>query len=296
MYATDFGTLPPPMELQGDATWHVVDAAVAWCTAAGDHDLVAELLFTQLLLRRRLSAYGVVAWHRSRDVWDALGFLPSPSLSAETFASLQGVAEQCQYAHNSMYHTVLVGGLVCAALLGAPVTAPDAEPGTGPYEEPTSVNRAVEGAVAHLVRLLGVSPLVAREVIALVEWTADDARVHALAQGWQADHVGAAAPTRMAIDASIILAAQGYDLPQLAAALRHAARTGTATPTVLAGADFLGRQMLVEGAIGAGWLEQGPEPPVGSDTALAAAGATAALANCLGELGIHLSRREEALG
>jgi hypothetical protein len=128
MYATDFGAHAVPPELRGAPLWDTIDAAVAWCTAAGDHDLLTELLFAQLLLRRRLSAYGAIAWRRSRETWDALGFLPSPSLSAAAFQALDDEAEQRQYAFHNMYHTVLVGGLLCAAFLDMRVPPPRFQP------------------------------------------------------------------------------------------------------------------------------------------------------------------------
>jgi hypothetical protein len=289
MYATDFGAHAVPPELHGEAAWHTIDAAVAWCTAAGDYDLLAELLLAQLLLRRQLSAYGAIAWRRSRHTWDVLGFLPSPSLSTASFRALDDQAEQRQYALFNMYHTVLVGGLLCAAFLDCGPTAPEVPTDELHYEEPPSVARAVEGAAKYLQHILGVSRSTAREAIAAVEWTAGDAGVDELVKTWIGEHDGATeVATRMAIDAAIILAAQDYDLPRLAAALRYAARTKRVTPTVHAGADFLARQSLVDGTIGAGWL--GHTAPSSNADAMASARATAALANCLIDLGERLTR------
>jgi hypothetical protein len=293
MYATDFGAYAVPPELRGHAVWGTIDAAVAWCTAAGDYDLLTELLLAQLLLRRRLSAYGAIAWHLSRETWDSFGFLPSPSLSAAAFQSLDNEPEQRQYAFHNMYHTVLVGGLLCAAFLDMRVAAPEVSTDEVLYDEAPSVARAVEGAVDHLQRVLRVSPFIAREAIAAVEWTADAAHVDELTRTWADDGVAPEVATSMAIDASIILAAQDYDLPRLAAALRCAARTNSVTPTVHAGADFLARQSLVGGAIGAGWLGH-PSSGVNGD-ALASARATAALANCLVDLGERLTRNPTRL-
>jgi hypothetical protein len=293
MYVTDFGAHATPPELRGDAAWRTVDAAVAWCTAAGDFDLLAELLLAQLLLRRRLSAYGAIAWRRSRDTWDALGFLPSPSLSAASFRELDDEAEQRQYAFHNMYHTMLVGGLLCAAFLDTQVTAPAPPADELPYDEPPSVARAVEGAVEHLRRTLGVDLPTARDAIASIDWTTDVTRVEELTRTWATDEPAPGVAARMAIDASIILAAEDYDLPLLAAALRRAADTGTVTPTIHAGADFLARQSLVGGAIGAGFLDLATS---GADAdTRASAGATAALANCLVDLGDRLAPYREEL-
>lgn len=288
MYVTDFGANAVPLELRGQRTWDTIDAAVAWCTAAGDYDLLTELLLAQLLLRHRLSAYGAIAWRQSRDAWDALGFLPSPSLSVASFQALHDEAEQRQYAFHNMYHTVLVGGLLCSAILDMQVTAPELPTEALPYDEPPSVAHAVDDAVEHLRRVLQVSPSTAREAIAAVEWSAQATQLEALARKWAAYGDAPELATRMAIDASVILAARDYDLPRLAAALRCAASTNTVTPTVHAGADFLAHQSLVGGAIGAGWLGR-PAAGVNGDP-MASARSTAALANCLVDLGARLTR------
>jgi hypothetical protein len=293
MYATDFGAHAAPTVLRSDSLWDTIDASVAWCLAAADFDLLTELLLAQLLLRQRLSVYGAIAWRRSRQTWDSLGFLPSPSLSATSFRSLKDEAEQRQYAFHNMYHTVLVGGLLCVAFLDMRVDIPDVPSCDLRYHEPTSVARAVEGAVGHLERVLGVSPSIAREAIAAVEWTADGTCLDEMVRTWAKDTSSPAVVLRMAIDASIILGAQDYDLPRLAAALRRAASTKTVTPTVVAGADFLARQSLVNGAIGAGWLGHSATGVGGED--LSSARVTAVLANCLVDLGAQLSRNPEVL-
>jgi len=289
MYVTDFGARAVPSELRGDAVWHTIDAAIAWCTAVADYDLLAELLLAQLLLRRRLSKYGALAWRRSREIWDALGFLPSPSLSAASFRALTDQTEQRQYAFHNMYHTVLVSGLLCAAFLQMWVDDPEDPADQLQYDEPSSVVRAVEGAVDYVQRVLRASPATAREAIAAVDWTASSSRVDELARSWVKDEAAPEVATRMAIDASIIVAAQDYDLSALAAALRCAARTNCVTPTVQAGADFLAHQSLVGGVIGAGRLVRGPSEA--NADAMESARTTAALANCLVDLGERLTRK-----
>lgn len=282
MYATDFGARAVPAELRGEAVWQSIDAAVAWCTASGDFDLLVELLLAQLLLRRRFSAYGAVAWQQCRVRWDALGFLPSPSLRPDAFNAISDEAEQRQYALQNMYHTVLVGGLLCLALLGLDVAAPDRTVEHARYTPPDSVAAAVDGALRHLEQTLHLDRAGAQEVIAGVSWTADATGIDRLARTWS--ERPDAVIEQMAIDSSIILAAQDYDLAELAAALRRAALAGSATPTVHAGADFLARQSLPSGAIGAGWLAGS------AGDAIASARCTAALANCLLELGAPHSR------
>jgi hypothetical protein len=287
MYATDFGTREAPEALLSDGLWETIDAAIAWCTAAADYDLLAELLLSQIYLRRRLSSYGVIAWRRCCMLWDELGFLPSPSISASSFAALTEESERRQYAFHNMYHTMLVGGLLCLAMIEQPLLPPDRVDKIHRYAEPLSVDSALTGAAHHLGRALAVNRATALEAIAAVEWTADESDIDDRIALFAGEGLETTLVTRMAIDASIILAAQDYELSALAAALRRAARSGHATPTVAAGADFLARQSLVDGAIGTAWLGAGKELNAHSD--LASARVTIALANCLSELREQLS-------
>lgn len=283
MYATDFGAQPAPAVLQGAALWDTIDAAIAWCTASGDFDLLAELLLSQLYLRSRLSAYGLIAWRQCRETWDSLGFLPSPSLSATSFQALREESERRQYAFHNMYHTMLVGGLLCAALLDMRPPGSDRDGGEIAYAQSPSAKRAIAGAMQHLEQVFGIDRCAAQSAIAAVAWRADDRALDEMVERWSHADTPVAINRQMAIDASIILAAQEYDLPQLAGALRRAGVYGIVTASVEAGIDFLARQSLVSGAIGANWLDG-----ISADT-LASARVTAALANCLVDLDERLS-------
>nr|WP_265267945.1 hypothetical protein [Sphingomonas lycopersici] len=287
MYATDFGARPAPAVLDGDALWKTIDAAVAWCLAAGDFDLLAELLLSQLFLRRRLSPYGVVAWRRSRRLWDSLGFLPSPSLSADAFVAFDEAEERRQYAFHNMYHTMLVGGLVALALLDQRVTPPEAPSRADPYEEPASVGRAIAEASRHLACALGIDSALAQAALAEMKWTGQDGDLDALSSDWTGEGFAEATVQAMANDAAIILAAQDYALPRLAEALRRAAVAGTATPTIQAGADFLARQFLAGGGVGAGMLAKEQEAAAGDGDL--STRVTSALANCLITVSTQLS-------
>jgi hypothetical protein len=276
MYGTDFGDAPVPDALRGDALWQTIDATIAWCVAADDHDLVAELLMAQVYLRRRLSARGVLAWNLSRARWDSFGFLPSPSLRAEDFADLGDDREREQYAFHNMYHTVFVGGLLCVALLDPEVALPEPEPMDPPYRPEPLVAEAVEGAARHVAATFAVDVPTARAVIDRIGWTADDGPLEARLEAWTSFAPSDAIALRAAIDATIIRAAQDYDLPALAGTLRRAAAEDVATSTVAAGLAFLAGQSLADGTIGAGGLTATTDPA-----------ATVALANCL----LHADRR-----
>jgi Domain of unknown function (DUF6895) len=214
MYATDFGARRPPAILRTARLWESIDACIAWCLAARDFDLVAELLLAQLMLRRRLSPYGRAAWQVAQHTWDRLGFLPGPSLSARDFEALEEDSERRQYAHYHMYHTMFVGGLLAGALLGAEVDppSPDAE------SDAVAIAPGVDGHEAH------------------------DPEVPALIAEWR--DAGVPGDLRsLAVDALIIRYAKDYELDQLADALRSGAELEMPSPTVLVGSHFLAAQL-----------------------------------------------------
>jgi hypothetical protein len=205
MYTTDFGARRPPEALRTTRLWESIDACIAWCLSSRDFDLVAELLLAQLMLRRRLSAYGHAAWRVARHTWDQLGFLPGPSLSALEFETLDDETERRQYAHYHMYHTMFVGGLLASALMG--VEQDEAQPGS---------DTAPPGA--------------------------DGSEVAALIAEWR--DAGASGDLRaLAIDAMITRHAKAYELDRLAADLRSGTEFDTPSPTVLVGSHFLAAQL-----------------------------------------------------
>lgn len=289
MYATDFGARPAPATLLNPALAETIDAAIAWCLASGDYDLLAELLLTQIYLHGEMSAYGKVAWGIARRTWDRMGFLPSPSLSAEAFADHADEASRRQYAFHNMYHTVLVGGLLCLALLGRPGSPSEvpARPARG-YAPSPAVGQAVADAADHLAAVLGVSRDQAAQAIASIQWSASEDVFETLVAQWSDGPAPTEIVQRMAVDGAIVLAAHTYDLAQLAAMLRIGARIGAATPTLEEGAEFLARQSLIGGAIGAGWLPGKDERHDRAEAALESARVTASLANCLAELSAGL--------
>jgi hypothetical protein len=273
--------------------WKTFDAALAWCLAAGDYDLVAELLLSQLLLRGNLSPYGTVAWGMCGRTWDSLGFLPGPSLSADSFAGLEAEVEREQYAFHHMYHTIFVAGMLCNSLLSAAQTqdAVSVPRRTACGVNLGAVDETIAKAVSFVEKALDGDTHAARKTIDLIDWTADVSRLFELAELWRPSvHNGERrlgdAVLWMAGDAFIIESARAYDLPALAAALCHAVEVGSGSPTVRAGLDFLARQSLASGAIGAGYLD------LDETRSLDAAGVTAALANCLGTVRRGLARNE----
>ena len=277
MYATDFGAQSCPPALQSDELWATTDACLAWCLGSADYDLVAELLLTQLLLRRRLSAYGLIAWRCCTAAWDQLGFLPSPSLAPDTFEGLTSHSEGVQYAFHHMYHTIFVAGLLCNALLSLDVLPPEPLPAPlRTHPEAGAVARGIDRGLTRLGRLLSLDVDAARELTTELSWVADDGRRTAWAGEWgaAARRPGAARPAdravrAMATDALMLAGARSFELSEVAAALRHAARDGL-TPSAWVSAAFLARQEVFRA------------PPDGAyEDGMRIAGVLAAFTSCL---------------
>ena len=113
----------------------------------------------------------------------------------------------------------------------------------------------------------------AAEVMRAIRWQADDSRIDELTNRWCRDPTSRDVAARMAADAVVIETARSYDLAGLAAALRSAVAGGWLSPTVVAGAGFLARQMLPSGVL----ADLAPDAVPGAR----AAGVSAALATCL---------------
>lgn len=278
MYATDFGASPPPAELAGTGLAETIDACLAWCLCERDYDLVAELLLAQVLLTGTFSPYGELAWRDCLAIWDDFGFLPSPSLSVRSFTAIADDQERSQYAYHHMYHTVFVAGLLCNALASTRpqdgALAPSAAPAwPQAARERDDVRAAVAAAHGLLTRTYDLAPEAAGELIHAVRWQADDSRISELADRWSRGPASHQAVARMAVDATIIDSARNYELAGLAAALRRAASEGWLSPTVMAGAGFLARQLLPAGVPVN--LAPGAVPLTGTG------GVSAALAGCL---------------
>jgi hypothetical protein len=281
MYVTDFGASSPPSELIGLGLAETIDACLAWCLCERDYDLVAELLLGQLLLCREFSEYGKLAWQDCLATWDALGFLPSPSLSAKSFAAIIGDEERTQYAHHHMYHTVFVAGLLCNALLSVQLHC-DASAGRASHtamswpseaRERNDICTAITAAHSFLARTLDVDARAAEEAVLAIRWQADDSRIGELVDRWSHDSISRDVVERMARDAAVIESARTYDLASLAATLQNAVAGKSLSPTIMAGAGFLARQVLPGGVLA--------DPASDAASLARSVAVSAALAACL---------------
>jgi len=267
MYATDFGSRPPPCCVDVSLARGRIDAAVAWVLVNDDLDLLIEFIIATTLLRQPWSPYVWLAWDLYNGVVEELGFLPSPSFDPAQFAALQG-DEAAAYAFRHVYHTVYVAGLLSAILL-----APEAAGVSGDWTAPRASMNGAAAACADAAqrgRKFARVPVEGQDAEAIAGRTIDPAtaltRVSDLLDNmlqehrqWrkvlQAHSFEPALLAQVLGDAAIIHAARRYDLPKLIIAIETMlAMPLPPSPTLIEGALFLARQQLQDGCIGVQFL------------------------------------------
>ncbi len=124
-YVTDFGRRPPPdgLPVGGD---ELLAPFLAWNAVREDLDLLGEFLIAALALGRTHSPAFRFAWQLFFRAWDETG-LVGPEYSPEQLARLVDEAAAA-YAFRENYHTVFVGGILCAVALTAPPRPPAERP------------------------------------------------------------------------------------------------------------------------------------------------------------------------
>jgi hypothetical protein len=148
MYLTDFGARPPEPAMTRSRITQVVNACLAWTLLDGDYDLLTEFMLGYVLLRQRWTHHAEFAWTVLNETWDRMGFLPGPTFDEEVFSPLLG-DERRAYAFREMYHTNVVGGLLCAVLLaqdGESLSDPPIPPSV-----PESLVQSIEQAILRAV-------------------------------------------------------------------------------------------------------------------------------------------------
>ena len=144
-YLTDFGRRSPPPTLRLENR-QLVDPFLAWNAVRLDLDLLGEFLIAALVLRGPASPAFRYAWHTFFRAWERDGGLVGPEFSAARFAELRG-EEAAAYAFWENYHTVFVGGILCAVALLTP--RPDVRgPDRSPEADPALVARCARAAAA----------------------------------------------------------------------------------------------------------------------------------------------------
>jgi hypothetical protein len=273
-YLTDFGRAAPEEDLRRRAS-KLLEPYLAWNAVRGDLDLLGELLISALVVRAPASPAFRFGWEVLRRAWRRPGGLVGPEYSGSRFAELEG-AEADAYAFSENYHTVFVGGILCAVALARPRSE------EAPWRQPAEPAESAEGAGAPVGMSArgrrvwsgtGPPPLPLPGPDDLPEWTA--ARLLSVlgqdrgpAPPWLAA-AAESALTRgeLAVvlhDALLIAAGRNYRLVQLAEALAVAARhPALQTPTLGVALQLLLDQQLDDGFVGIHrLLAQGdPAPP-----------------------------------
>lgn len=118
MYTTDFGTCSLPRSLDDKALASIIDACLAWHIASEDLDLLGELLLCVALVRGAWSPYAGFGWHVLSETWAELGFVPGPSFEPTHFSGLRG-DQATAYAFRHVYHSTYVTGMLAAVFITA---------------------------------------------------------------------------------------------------------------------------------------------------------------------------------
>ena len=261
-YLTDFGRRPAPPEIE-DRAAQLLDPFLAWHSVQLDLDLLGEMLIAALALRMPPTAALELAWEVFASAWEE-GGLVGPEHSAAKAAELRG-AEREAYEFSENYHTVFVGGILCAVALGRPSwIAKVADPRGDLEEERACLERLGERCkVATLAA--EASPMAAYALDAptaedLVEWSV--ARLlHTLEVSLEppplwlhvASESGATRDeiARVLHDALLVATARRYRLAQLGEALAVAARHAQLhSPTFRRAWELLLDQQAADGSVG----------------------------------------------
>ncbi len=287
MYISDFGCRPLSSLVDVQRVSAMVDAALAWHIGTQNFDVLAELLLGAALLGGSWSPYARLAWCLLATTWDEFGFLPCPTFQGKEFSMLTG-DDAAAYAFKHTYHTTYVAGILCAVLLRHPEH--DATPAlwTGPTPVLPDVLRRSEEAIAGAFEFCRAVPASLNWTFG--EIAALDASIDAhagpadgceiigansrngnstalfLQRFCRADRRRGTQWTRIINDSVLsddecalvlsdtllIEAARQYDLAVFAATLAEASRLDTpASPTFLEAIEFLIRQQMPSGALGA---------------------------------------------
>lgn len=317
MYVCDFGGRPAPPGVDVERVSAMIDAALAWHLGTGNLDLLAELLLAAALLRCPWSPYARVAWSLLSSTWEEFGLLPSPTFDTKAFGALSG-ADASAYVFKNVYHTTYVAGILAAILLdrpashqgsAAPWRSPAARmrPGVleccervlaratvfcsgrpGPGAEPdgsppgqTSASAAAQSGPDPAAGLAARAP--AGSLHALLART-KARNAPELAQALDRVSLPDDAKALVLVDTLLINAARDYDLGSLASLLFHASeRSLPPSPTVTETVEFLARQGLQSGALGAHFaVEENLSSPAAGDVTAVLALALATTAARLG--------------
>lgn len=115
-YSTDFGESFLPKSLSQSKINKVLNGGLAKNILKEVLDILGEFLICSNLTRNTDSFYYLEGLKYLFNIWDRLGFLPSPTFSVEEYSNLSS-KESTAYIFKNIYHTYYVGGILCCTLL-----------------------------------------------------------------------------------------------------------------------------------------------------------------------------------
>lgn len=127
-YATDFGRIPLPANLDLNNLLGIAEALAAKALDEDDLDLLAEVLMAPAILRLGWTPPLSFAWDVLERVWKEFGFVPGPGLPPP--ASNETRTQAVRRVLGTVYHTTFAAGLCCATLIACEAAPPDVERGT----------------------------------------------------------------------------------------------------------------------------------------------------------------------
>lgn len=151
MYITDFGRRDPSGLIDIEHVAAVIEACIAFHLLSDNLDLLGELIMAYAMTRRPWTPYVHLAWRFFTATWDRLGFLPCPTFDSKVFTSLQP-EERPPYAFKHTYHTTFVGSILCCVLGETFAPGGSPEEGNSPLL-PTSTLEEIASTVVECIGL-----------------------------------------------------------------------------------------------------------------------------------------------
>lgn len=121
-YATDFGRVPLPSEVDRRRLIGIAEAIVLQALDDDDFDLLAEVLMAPPTLRRPWTPLLAFGWQVLDAAWQHFGFVPGPGLPPPRAGETR--AEEVRRVLGTTYHTTFAAGLACATLLACDALPP----------------------------------------------------------------------------------------------------------------------------------------------------------------------------
>jgi len=134
-YATDFGRIPLPENLDWRHLLGVAEALAVKALDEDDLDLLAEVLMAPAILRSGWTPILSFAWDVLERVWAEFGFVPGPGLPPRPGDETR--TQAVRRVLGTVYHTTFAAGLCCATLIACGSPPPEVEEGpAGGIEAP----------------------------------------------------------------------------------------------------------------------------------------------------------------